>query len=264
MKKILILGLFTILHSFLYLKISVASTIISHKAYYDLEFLTNETTSSLESGKGKSTFFLKKKCKGWALKETFAISFDLINKKKSKNFSTFTSFEDIESKNFSFEHMDKSDLNENIFYSGFVEKKESRLEGLILDKKNNKFYFEEKILFPTEHLKTLLKNARNQKKFLTTKVFFGSDKDNLVKIVSAFIGKKVNTTFSSKEKWIDKKVWPIQLAFYDINQKLPNPKTIVVAHVDQNGISHYYEVDYGSYRMKGKLNKIEKIKDERC
>ena len=87
---------------------------------------------------------------------------------------------------------------------------------------------------------------------------------NLVKIVSAFIGKKVNTTFSSKEKWIDKKVWPIQLAFYDINQKLPNPKTKVVAHVDQNGISHYYEVNYGSYRMKGKLKKIEKIKDERC
>ena len=72
--------------SFLYVNTCLSSTIVSHKAYYDLEFLTNETPSLVDGGTGKSSFFLEKQCKGWALKETFAITFNLNNKYNSKNF----------------------------------------------------------------------------------------------------------------------------------------------------------------------------------
>ena len=61
---------------------------------------------------------------------------------------------------------------------------------MIFEKKNEKFTFNDDILFPTEHLEILLENAKKNINFYTAKVFFGSDKENLVKIVSAFIGKK--------------------------------------------------------------------------
>ena len=112
-----IYGLISIFISFLYVNTSLSSTIVSHKAYYDLEFLTNETPSIVEGGSGKSSFLLEKQCKGWALKETFAITFNLNNKKKSKNFSIFSSFEDFTAKKFSFEHLDKKDFEKEMFYS---------------------------------------------------------------------------------------------------------------------------------------------------
>ena len=58
--------------SFLYVNTCLSSTIVSHKAYYDLEFLTNETPSIVEVG-WKSSFLLEKQCKGWALKETLQL-----------------------------------------------------------------------------------------------------------------------------------------------------------------------------------------------
>ena len=100
--------------------------------------------------------------------------------------------------------------------------------------------------------------------FHTAKVFFGSDKDNLVKIVSSFIGKKINTDISIENDLLKKQVWPIQLSFYDLNQKSPDPKTKVIAYVDESGIAHGYTVDYGSYKMKGKLISIEKVSKLKC
>ena len=206
-----IYGLISIFISFLYVNTSLSSTIVSHKAYYDLEFLTNETPSIVEGGSGKSSFLLEKQCKGWALKETFAITFNLNNKKNSKNFSIFSSFEDFTAKKFSFEHLDKNDFEKEIFYSGYVQKTKNILDGIIFDKNNEKFSYNDDILFPTEHLEILLENAKKNINFNTAKVFFGSDKENLVKIVSAFIGKKINTDISIENDLLKKQVWPIQL-----------------------------------------------------
>ena len=95
MNKFNLYSFFLIFISFLYVNTSLSSTIVSHKAYYDLEFLTNETPSLVDGGTGKSSFMLEKQCKGWALKETFVITFNLNNKNNSKNFSVFNSFEDF-------------------------------------------------------------------------------------------------------------------------------------------------------------------------
>ena len=264
MNKLNLYGLCLILITFLYVNTSLSSTIVSHKAYYDLEFLTNETPSVVEGGSGKSSFLLEKQCKGWSLKEIFAITFNLNNKDNSKNFSIFSSFEDFTAKNFSFEHLDKNDLEKEMFYSGYVKKNKNILNGQIFDKKNEKFSFDDDILFPTEHLEILLKNAKKNINFHTAKVFFGSDKDNLVKVVSAFIGKKINTDISIENKLLKKQVWPIQLSFYNLNQKNPNPKTKVIAYVDDRGIAHSYTVDYGSYKMKGRLTNIENVRKLKC
>ena len=264
MNKFNVYIIFLIFISFLYVNSSISSTIVSHKAYYDLEFLTNDSPSVINSGSGKSSFFLEKQCKGWSLKETFAITFNLNNKDNSKNFSIFSSFEDFTSKNFSFEHLDKNDFEKEMFYSGYAKKNKNILNGIIFEQKNKKFSFKDDILFPTEHLEILLENAKKNKNFHTAKVFFGSDKNNLVKIVSAFIGKKIKTILSIENDLLKKQVWPIQLSFYNLNQKNPGPKTKVIAYVDESGIAHSYTVDYGSYKMKGKLTSIEKVGNLKC
>ena len=264
MIKLYLYSLLLICNLFLYVNTSFSSTIVSHKGYYDLEFLTDEAPSVVEGGSGKSSFLLEKQCKGWALKETFVINFKLNNKDNSKNFSIFSSFEDFTAKNFSFEHLDKNDFEKEKFYSGYVKKNKNVLDGMIFDKKNEKLTFNKDILFPTEHLKILLENAKKNINFHTAKVFFGSDKDNLVKIVSSFIGKKINSDVSIENDLLKKQVWPIQLSFYNLNQKNPDPNTKVIAYVDESGIAHSYTVDYGSYRMKGKLVGIEKVSKLKC
>ena len=260
MKKFLLIFLTT----FLYINHSISSTIISHKAFYELDLIQDNSSGDFQGGSGETISLFSQKCNGWFLKETFAISFNIKNQENKKNFSIFSTFEDYKSKSFSFEHLDNSgDKNEN-FYSGFVEKKNNGLEGMLIDKKNEIFKFNDKILFPTEHLNLLLKYAQKNKNFLTAKVFFGSDKNKLIKIVSAFIGPKRKSNLNFNHKLLKETVWPIKLAFYELNQKGSTPSTTIYVDLDINGIAHNYLVDYGNYKMKGKLSKIESVKREKC
>ena len=40
-----------------------------------------------------------------------------------------------------------------------------------------------------------------------------------MKIVSAFIGKKINTDISIENDLLKKQVWPIQLSFYEVKSR---------------------------------------------
>ena len=143
MKKILLIFILT----FLYVNYSISSTIISHKAFYELDLIENNSSSDFQGG-GETISLFSQKCSGWFLKETFAVRFNTKNQENKKSFSIFSTFEDYKSKSFSFEHFDNNGDKNESFYSGFVEKKNSGLEGMLLDTKNEIFKFNEKYYFP--------------------------------------------------------------------------------------------------------------------
>ncbi len=247
-----------------FINFSYASNLLSHKAYYTLILDKTKTSSILEGGSGKSTYLFNKGCNGWSLKENFMILYNLTNKKNAKSYSIFKSFEDFSSKNFSFEHFDKSDLSGEINYSGFVKKDGKNLKGSLIDIDVKKISFKGEILFPNEHMIKLINNAKKENSFFNSNVFFGSSKNNLIKKVSAFIGKKKSTSLKKNYKFLKKNVWPIKLAFYNFKQKKSSPETEISLELDEVGVVHNYLVNYGDYQMIGKLDKIDVLEEKKC
>ena len=241
-----------------------SSSLLSHKATYNLTLERKNMNSLLEGGVGKSTFLFQKTCSGWSLKENFMITYNLANKKSAKSFSVFKTFEDFKSKRFSFDHYDKSELSGEINYSGFVKKKDKNLSGKLIDKNIKNISYDGSILLPTEHLIKLINFAKEEKKFFNSDVFFGSNKNNLIKRVTAFIGRKKLSSEKSKYKFLKKNVWPINLAFYNFKQKKAIPETEISLEIDEEGVVHFYNVDYGDYIMIGKLDKIEVLEKKDC
>ena len=256
--------IFSIFIFFNIITISYSSSLISHKGYYNLNLERKKTNSLLEGGDGKSTYLFKKTCEGWSLKENLMISYNLTNKKNSKSYSIFESFEDFSSKSFSFNHIDKSDLSGEINYSGFVKKNKKQLNGKLIDIQMKEINFQGTILFPTEHIIKLIESAKKNKLFFNSDVFFGSSKNNLVKKIAAFIGKKKRSSSKIKSNVLSKSVWPIKLAFYNYKQKKSIPETEIVFDIDEFGIIHNYEIDYGDYKMLAILENIKKIELGKC
>ena len=242
---------------------------MSHKAYYNLIFDKTKTSSVLEGGNGKSTYLFNRGCTGWSLKENFMIVYNLTNNKNANNknaksYSIFKTFEDFSSKNFSFELFEKSDLSGEINYSGFVKKDNKKLKGTLIDNNSKKISFNGEILFPNEHIVQLINYAKKENTFFNSNVFFGSSKNNLIKKVSAFIGKKKISSSNINSKLLKKEVWPIKLAFYNYKQKKSSPETEISLELDEVGVVHYYLANYGDYKMTGKLDKIEILESKKC
>ena len=59
-------------------------------------------------------------------------------------------------------------------------------------------------------------------------------------------------------------VWPIKLAFYPNETKQSKPDYEITIELDDVGIVHSYEVDYGDFVVKAKLQKFKIIEKSNC
>ena len=234
-------------------KTAYGSGLISHQANYSLTIKQSKDNGFIQGGHGRTVFNIKKVCEGWVIKENFILSFITPNKKITNSYSEFKTFESLDNKRHSFELDEKSDLNGNIKYEGFVENNNEKIIGFILDQNKTNINLDSDVLFPTAHIQKLINQAKIGKKYFNSKVFFGSELDNMVKIASAFIGNSRKSKLNEKLDIKRRDIWPIKIAFYNVDTKNSNPDYEIKLEIDDRGVVYFYEVDYGNFVMEANL-----------
>ena len=56
----------------------------------------------------------------------------------------------------------------------------------------------------------------------------------------------------------------MKIAFYSQNSRKGDPDYEIKIELDDKGIAHYYEVDYGDFEIKATLKNFEIIKEQKC
>lgn len=238
--------------------------LLSHKATYTLNVEDIEENSFLEGGQGQTYFEIIENCEGWNVKEDYVLIYELPNKKMTNSYSSYSTFENFSGTKHSFELNEKSELNGDNSYQGFVEKNNINISGSVINNSIKQLSFKKDILLPIEHLKKLIEAAKNEKKIFTKKVFFGNEDKEYIKIVSAFIGTKRNSTFKDFDYFKNKIVWPMKIAFYKENSKSENPDYEISLELDEFGVVHSYDVNYGNFKIKAVLKDFNIMKKKSC
>ena len=238
--------------------------LLSHKATYTLNVEDIDENSYLEGGQGQTYFEIIENCEGWNVKEDYVLIYELPNKKMSNSYSSYSTFENFSGTKHSFELNEKSELNGVNSYQGFVEKNNINISGSVINNSIKQLSFKKDTLLPLEHLKKLIEAAKNEKKIFTHKVFFGNEDKEYIKIVSAFIGKKRKSKFNDFDYFKNKVVWPMKIAFYKNNSKSENPDYEIILELDEFGVVHSYDVDYGNFKIKAVLKDFNIIKKKQC
>ena len=86
----------------------------------------------------------------------------------------------------------------------------------------------------------------------------------LIKIVSAFISKKRISKIQNNIYLSKRMIWPIKLAFYPNQSRQLKPDYEISIELDDVGIVHSYEVDYGDFIVRANLQNFKIIKKEDC
>ena len=241
-----------------------SAELLSHKATYSLILTNIKDGSFLEGGQGQTYFEISKGCDGWNVKEDYVLMYSLPNKKTSNSFSTYSTYENFLGTMHSFELNDDSQFNGKNAYEGFVEKNKNSIEGYLIKDNLKALSFDSDLLFPIEHLRKIIQKAKAGENFFTQKVFFGNEEKEFIKTVSTFIGKKKKSPSNSFSFLENKEVWPMKIAFYGENTRKGNPDYEIKLDLDEKGIAHYYEVDYGDFEIKANLKNFEIAKDQKC
>ena len=246
------------------IKISYSVQLLSHTANYVLSVQKINKNSSLEGGEGRTIFEIKKVCNGWDVSENYILVYQLPNEKNAKSFSSYKTFENNDGTLHSFQLNEKSDFNGENNYEGYVEKSNNKVTGSLINKNNKDLSFNNEVLFPIDHLKKLINKAKNNENYFNSKVFFGSEETELIKIVSAFIGKERKSKLKNNEYLSQKVIWPMKLAFYANESKQSKPDYEITLELDETGIVHFYEINYGDFIIKADLQKIKLINNPYC
>ena len=242
---------------------SYALQLLSHKATYILN-IENIKNSFLEGGQGQTFFEIQEVCDGWKVREDYVLMYELPNKKSAKSYSSFTTFENKNSTKHSFQLIEKSDLNGETDYQGFVEKNRNNISGSIIKNSIKKLSFNKKTLFPLEHLQKVIEKAKKGQNIFNSDVFFGNEESNQIKTVSTFISKKKQANIHNNKDFSKIMVWPIKIAFYSKNENKTKPDYEISLELDEVGVVYSYKVNYGDFEVKAKLKDFKVIEKQVC
>ncbi|MDE2385076.1 MAG: DUF1849 family protein [Alphaproteobacteria bacterium] len=143
--------------------------------------------------------------------------------------------------------------------------------GEIKDGKGTQFAVGPEVIFPTAHEKKLLAAAAKGETRDETLIYDGSDGANYFRAIT-FIGKKREAgsyapdTANAEAKPLQGLAsWPFSIGYYATADKGSDAPVFQASfNMYENGVTTELLFDYGTYAMRGRLQKLEMLPDEAC
>ena len=124
---------------------------------------------------------------------------------------------------------------------------------------------------PTDAGYLLMDDAEKGETRSSALVYEGSDEDKASRAISFIGAKKPGSTLSSgaDSTTLDSlnklPYWPVTVSYYAVDAKGDDQPTYSASfNMLENGVSTDLVLDYGTYALKGKLEKIEMLKPDTC
>lgn len=247
----------------------------SHRAVYDMELDDAIGQSGIASLSGRMVYdFSGNACDGYSVSFRFVTEFqDESGGSQITDLQT-TSYEAPDAK--AFEFLSKTFINQKLSETTRGKARQGT-DGKTVELKEpdeRSLSISSSALFPTEHLKRIIKSANAGTRFLAADVFDGSEAGDKVFQTTAVIGEARQHVkgISSSAKGLTERLediphWPVTIAYFDPalddgGEQLPVYQLTFLLY--ENGVSRELVLDYGDFSMKGKLKELEFYDADPC
>jgi EipB-like len=253
---------------------SVAASLAPHRAFYVLEADRLDDKGGITAIAGKLAYEITgNDCDG------YSVNYRIANRYVQGEGAPQT--QDIRMT--SFENGDGSelDMRQKSYNNGTLDM-EMRVKaskpktggvgsGELEAKENKTFEIQADAVFPTAFQKQLMRDAAKGETRSAAVVFEGSDDQKSTRAVG-FIGSKkpagkieMGADAATLDSLNKLPLWPVTVSYYSLEAKGDEQPTYTASfNMLENGVSTDLVLDYGSYSLKGKLEKIEMLKVETC
>ena len=236
-----------------------------HRAIYELTLQSSRGKRPIESVRGRILYdFNGNSCEGYALQFRQVSEIDTGEGKVLMSDLRAATWEEGAAKAFRF--TSQNFINDNLVDSvdGSAERKKTDV-GVDLKKPAKKtFALEQKIIFPTEHMRRIIEAARAGQKLLEVPVFDGSETGEKVYNTLTVIGQEIapgETDDAAKgNKDLAKlKRWPVTISYFDRSKRdgEQEPVYSIGFELYENGISRKLSLDYNDFVISGRMSQIE-------
>lgn len=243
--------------------------IVPHKALYRIEMISKRSSAQVLNISGEMFFALKSTCDAWTTDHRFNLLYEYADSAPMRITSDFTTYERHAGDSFDFNSRRRRD---GALYE------ELRGQAMIADgagtadytmPQDLEFELPAGTLFPMAHTASVLRAAREGKKFFAATIFDGSDEEGPAE-VTAFIGKPVNAMAQMAPgsgidtALINTPAWQMRLAFFPLNSAESEADYEMNIVLHDNGVISDMAVDYKDFSVTQKLVALEALPAASC
>jgi hypothetical protein len=249
-----------------------------HRAVYDLKLTKTRGSRGIETVRGRILYdFSGNACEGYELKFRQVSELDSGEGNAAVNDLRSTTWEDADAKKFRFNSENLLNDKATDTVNGRAERDAKAVAIALTKPKEKKFTVSDAAVFPTEHMRRIIKAAREGKTILEFPVYDGSETGEKLYNTLTVIGqpikpgeKPVNDAGAKVPELAKLTRWPVTISYFE--QLTPKdqqsgeqvPVYAISFELYENGISRALVLDYTDFTIAGEMTSLDMKKAKPC
>ena len=238
----------------------------SHRAAYVVSLDSIREDVALSSVSGQIAYGVEKVCDGWLMAQSGTMNLHLPSGEVLPQTMHFSSWESDDGSQYRFTMKSEGDSGETILGTAAIPAGTPG-SATFTRPEAAQFALSSGTLFPTAHTALLIAAAQAGKSQVESLVFEGTEVQG-AKLLVAFISPLSDAAqavqASLDSALVKRPGWTFRLAYFDPQDQTGEPLYEVEADQLDNGVALRWVLDYGSYAVEMKLNKIEPLNKPDC
>lgn len=244
--------------------------LLPHKALYSVTMVSARNGSQIINIDGKMFFQMHQGCDAYITDHRFVLTYDYADSEPMRITSDFSTIESEDGQSFDFSSRRRRDGELYQELKGKVAlTKLKGGEAIYAEPANLHFNLDPGTLLPATHTRALIDAAKAGKKFLSSRIFDGSDEEGPVDVTAVISEKSdVLTTLSSSpalaREPLKTKAWKIHLAFFPLKSETDTADYELSMVLHENGVISDMVIDYQDFSVHQRLLALEPLASEPC
>ena len=244
---------------------AAADDLVSYQAVYEIKLQSASAAADVKTINGQTHFILEDVCDGWRSVEDYALSFGFGDDGVSNFISHYETWEANDASAFSFSVLENSNIEGEQKYDGFANASNGVAESFHTLDGGVTTELPSSTMFPTAHMKLLLKKAKEGKRLHQSHIFLGGDLSSSLYLVNAVLGKERETEELDVLGAVGmENYWPVTIAYFKPDAVSSEPTYEISFRIQNNGVIQSYAVDYGDFVMRADMSAASKLTPTAC
>jgi len=244
------------------------TTLLPHRALYKMSLESARNGSAVTGANGLMYYQWSDACDGWMTEQRFETNF-VYNEAEDANISTtYTTWESKDGTQYRFNVRRKTNGQLEETYKGTASIPVAGKAGVanFVAPETSEVKIPAGSYFPTAHTLALLSAAKAKKPLFAATVFDGSEGEGLSEISAAIgairpVSGEIAITGRGDKPAV---MWPVRMAFFTNKSDEAEPEYEMDSTMLPNGVTESMLLDYGDFKLRATLEKVELLPEPKC
>lgn len=240
--------------------------IVPHRAVYVLELGRTRQGGNVHRAQGALVMEWAKSCSGWTVKQRLRLNLTDGEGNTVETDSNFSSFEAMDGLSYRFTTRNTrgGQVTEDLQGSARIDAG-GKGTADFSQPKGTRYDLPKGTLFPTRHMMDLIAAARRGERVAYRTIFDGASLDGPLGVNAVMGQYRAKATGSwAREPLTNRPSWYMRLAFFPLKGSKAEPDYELGLRVFDNAVADDFELDYGSFTIRAKMEKIDALERPKC